>query len=171
VSNATLVGREQKQLHERLAVLEERAALHEAAEPDAPEDPGPDTDALSKEELERHAEARSARHKLWSQAHSNEARDATWAREEESAFATALQHTAARGRYQVVQVDCRTTLCTAELEWPSYALAAKGYAHALHVNVPGCESAILLEPPPDPSRPYRVTARYDCEEARTGSPK
>jgi hypothetical protein len=68
----------------------------------------------------------------------------------------------------VVAVDCRTTWCRADLEWPSYGAAEKGYRQALHVGVPGCESAILLEPPTDPSRSYRASAMYNCEAARTG---
>lgn len=158
--------RDQSTLSQRLAELEGRSTEEDAGANDRPPAAPPSVPSPEQE-----LKVVQARHEEWKALHAAEVRDATWAREEETAFNVALGATAERGGYKVVGVDCRTTLCTAELEWPSFTLASSQYAHALHVEVPGCESAILLEPPVDPSRPYRATARYDCEDARAGPPK
>jgi hypothetical protein len=155
--------REQNDLKRRVAEFETREGADDASAPEhsPAATPAPiDVEAENKAIRTRHEEMRTR--------HANEARDGAWARDEETSFTSALAPLATRGGYKLVGVDCRTTLCTADLEWSSYGDASKYYRDALHVDVPGCESAILLEPPADGSAPYRATARYDCEGSRTG---
>jgi hypothetical protein len=156
--------REQNALNDRLAEIETRPTEGKPR----PLEPSAAASARATESAEEETKVIRGRHERWKALHANEARDTAWARDEETAFNATLGGGAERGGYKIVNIDCRTTLCTAELEWPSYAQASTGYPEALHVDMPGCESAILLEPPADASRPYRATARYDCENSRTG---
>jgi len=155
--------REQQELRRRLEAVEVQS--DSGAEAGVHEHPSAAPSAF---DMEHETQVLRSRHEEWRRRHANEHRDAAWAREKEAAFSAALGATAEPGGYKILQVDCRTTLRTTELEWPSYTLASNGYKLALHLDVPGCESAIMLEPPVDGSRPYRATARYDCETARTG---
>jgi hypothetical protein len=57
-----------------------------------------------------------ARHERWATLHASEARDSSWAREEEMTFIKELESHAGRAGNKILGVDCRTTSCAAELE-------------------------------------------------------
>ena len=160
-----LVRRDRAYLEQRLAALEAQSVL-ESADAGAPvASAGP---ALpTEEELDRQVQATRVRHAEWRTVHASEARDG-WSTEQESVFKAELQKGSKTGSFTVVGIDCRMTWCRADLEWPSFGAAQAGYPQALHVVVPGCESAILLDEPTDTARPYRAIAMYNCESARSG---
>lgn len=110
------------------------------------------------------------RHQNWRKEHASEPRDAAWATTEEATINRALMESGRDGSMSVVGVDCRTKWCRADVEWPTYGVAVGHYRDVLRSAVPGCESAVLLEPPADSSRPYRTSAMFDCEPGRTETP-
>jgi hypothetical protein len=75
---------------------------------------------------------------------------------------------AGEGRFQVLGVDCRTSGCTAELEWPSYPAAVERHVRVLHepYRVNCARRVTLPEPAGAPSAPYRATIVFDCPPAR-----
>jgi hypothetical protein len=116
-----------------------------------------------------HQAAIQARHAGWRSAHAEEARDQPWAQSQERRLADGLRAHAEKNEYSVVATSCKTTSCTAEVEWPSYVSARTRWQALLHPGMAGCESAVLLDEPQDPTAPYRTTAVYDCTEDRAGS--
>lgn len=110
------------------------------------------------------------RHQAWRKEHASEPREAAWATSEEATINRALMESGRDGGMSVVEVDCRTTSCRADVEWPTYGIAVERYRDVLRSAIPGCESAVLLEPPADSTRPYRTSAMFNCEPGRMESP-
>jgi hypothetical protein len=163
-SEVARLAAEQRDLARRLAAIE---AVPSAGVPSMQGPPDvPIPEHLDPEA--RRLELR-ARHESYRKAHAEEPREHGWAEEQEREVSQTLRQNAMMGGVDALRIDCRTTLCRAEFEWPSYAEAQKTYSNALHVFLEGCDSAILLEPPEDPTLPYRATATYDCTEGRTAA--
>jgi hypothetical protein len=151
------------QLTDRVVALEKRA-LTEQLDASAPlGEPLPGEmqvdPAVVKEETR-------LRHQRWRNAHGEERHDPEWSQNKATVFDGVLAERGRASGFTVLEVDCRTTWCRADLEWPSYAAALNTYSSALHVLVDGCESAVLLETPPDPTQRYRSSAFYNCEADR-----
>jgi hypothetical protein len=63
--------------------------------------------------------------------------------------------------------QCKTTTCSAALEWPSYDEAMKSYDALLHGDFrANCARGILLPEPEDRTLPYRGRLLLDCENWR-----
>jgi hypothetical protein len=96
--------------------------------------------------------------------------DSAWASKTEALFETDLTKVAGTPEshgMSVVGVECRTTLCLATFEWPSFEAARSGYGGVLHASFQAnCGREILLPPPKDPAAPYRTTAVLDCTDSR-----
>ena len=155
---------EHQALRSRVAQLEAHAAASAApsatsAESSPAREPNPDPE-VHRAELRAERDASE-------KAHSEEARDPAWSARQDSVMTEALKPRQTTGGFSMLRVDCRTTLCRAELEWPSFESAQKKYSEALALPVPGCTSQILLDPPANPDLPYRAAAMYDCTENRT----
>jgi hypothetical protein len=81
-----------------------------------------------------------------------------------------VAHAGSSHGMRVRGVDCRTTLCTATLEWPSFVDARNGFRSILHSqDRANCGREILLLDSEDPSAPYQATAVLDCTEWRAGN--
>jgi hypothetical protein len=102
------------------------------------------------------------RHRQWRDEHLAEPRSGAWAARQEAAVRTALGDVIEHGGFSIVGVDCRTKWCRADVEWPDYVSALKGSGRVLRSGLDGCESAMLLEPPADDTRPYAASAFFDC---------
>ena len=67
------------------------------------------------------------------------------------------------------QVDCRTTTCAIDLEWPSYDAAVQSYSKVLHADLKvNCAREVTLPEPTDRATSYRATVMLNCEDSRTG---
>ena len=101
-------------------------------------------------------------------AHREEARDPEWSRAATPRLTEDLVTIAAQGQFRLIGTDCKTTTCSVELEWSTYADAAKTYESLLvGAYRMACTTAILLPRPQDESAPYRGTLLLDCEQAQT----
>lgn len=157
----------QRELTDRVVALEHRGILEQpdlVPTPEKPPSVATQVDPAAVQESTR------IRHERWRSAHAEEPRDAAWARAKATVFSDLLGERGRAGGFTVLEVDCRTTWCRADLEWPSYPAAVNTYSQALHVLVDGCESAVFLEPPSDPTQRYRSSALYNCEADRLPEP-
>lgn len=100
--------------------------------------------------------------------HDREGVDPRWAASAKAAFSEGLAQAAQHGGgFEVENVDCRTTMCTARVRWPSYEAAERGYPRFLHQRMGlNCEREILLPDDDGSHGPVEATGVFDCEEAR-----
>lgn len=134
----------------RLAAIEAR----EPGEPGAPDSP-PDPAQVRAEQQRAHDDAIAA--------HRSAAIDPAWAARADTGLTAQLAGMAQASSFAVLDVDCRTATCTAELEWPSYGAAVEQFTTILHGRYDlNCDRRILLPEPADPAIAYRATAVFDC---------
>lgn len=99
-------------------------------------------------------------------AHSRDWRDAGWASAAEASLSKTYSEIP--GSHKVRTVDCRTSSCVVEVEWPSFSEATAGYRSLLAAPTePNCESKILLRPSGEEGV-YSERLVLDCAGARTG---
>ena len=101
-------------------------------------------------------------------AHDAEPVDAQWARQVEAKLGDHLARTS-RQRWKATGVSCRTTTCTATLEWTSYRDAVLSYNHVLSgrsESDPNCARMVMLPEPADANAAYSARAIFDCTETR-----
>lgn len=141
----------------RLSLLETRAGHADAMAPPARHVPGP-------AELEK---AHEQRHENLVANHKRAPVDATWAPSAERRLSTGLGKLAARDGFTVRGVNCRTTTCTADIEWSSYGAAQKTFRSILveERTELNCKAEVFIPMPSNLEAPYRSTAMYDCEES------
>ena len=101
------------------------------------------------------------------QQHRYQAVDASWARPTERRLLSGLSELAVEGEFSVGRVDCRSTLCSAELSWPSYDLARSHFLRVVEAPVPGCTRRITLPPLDDCTSTCDVTLIVDCQPLST----
>jgi hypothetical protein len=140
---------------ERLAALEQRLA--ELASP-APS--GSARQAPTPLETQQAYEARL-------QQHAAEPADPSWSRPTASLIEADVLKQAASMSVRLGRVDCRTTSCTAELEWPSLAEADREYLSLVHFPYrANCSRTVLLPPPSNAEGPLRASMFLECESWR-----
>lgn len=95
--------------------------------------------------------------------HADEPRNSRWARLVEPTIAETIRGGSPGASWEIGRVDCRTSTCTVEITWPSYANAVETYADLLHskYGVP-CASSITLRPANEPDGQYQELLALDC---------
>ena len=91
--------------------------------------------------------------------------DPTWSSDEARGLAATLGVAAQAAGFDLVGVECKTTLCAATLGWPSYDSAKRGYGIVMHAGA-ACVRSIFLPEPADTTGPYQATGYYDCALSR-----
>ncbi|MCI0667404.1 MAG: hypothetical protein L0Y43_05045 [Methylococcaceae bacterium] len=98
--------------------------------------------------------------------------DPRWATPTSDSFMTDIEDLASKHEFVAVQTDCRSTLCAAVVEWPTYGDAVQQFAELLHhsYQVNCVRHTVLPEPSEDYNfdAPYRATVIFDCAELREG---
>ena len=116
---------------------------------------------------EEQAAAAEQAHRRWTDRYTAERPDPAFAASAAGSLRRELGTLADKGGFRVVDVDCRTTMCLASVEWPSYALVADGanqiMAHPYAVN---CAMETRFPPPDDPAKAYQASVYFDCEHYR-----
>jgi hypothetical protein len=101
--------------------------------------------------------------------HEQEATDAAWAPQSAASIREDLAAVAEAKKFHLASVDCRTTTCTAVLEWPSFSDAMQSFQSvAAAPTRMKCSHQITLPEPEPSAATYRATAFLDCEADRTG---
>jgi hypothetical protein len=96
-----------------------------------------------------------------------ESTDTAWAHTASRDLQQGLQRLGDEHGYTTKSVDCRTTLCRALLEWPTYADAQRSWKAVLHESYePNCATEVYVPPPNTADGPYEATVIFDCTEAR-----
>jgi hypothetical protein len=140
---------------QRLAALEQRLS-----ELDTPASVGSARHAPTPLELQQHYEAQL-------QQHAAEPVDPGWSRPTASLIEADVLKQAGSMSFRLGRVDCRTTSCTAELEWPSLAEADREYLSLVHFPYrANCSRTVILPPPSKAEGPLRASMLLDCESWR-----
>ncbi len=99
--------------------------------------------------------------------HQSEPRDNAWATPKERAISGTIERMAAKpgAAFSLVAVDCRTTSCVAQLQWPSEGAARAGLHDLLNSSGDiGCARQISL-PPASGAAEYRASMLIDCTDS------
>ncbi len=148
---------------QRLRALEARLAGQAASAEGGP------SSLPSHLSLEQEAVAARKAHVTDVDRFSHESEDPRWAPRATQTLRSNLSDLAPALGARATSVSCRTTMCAADLEWPSFSEANRGINEMVkHAYALNCARSIFRPPPEDPSQPYRVTMYVDCEQARAG---
>lgn len=141
---------------QRLTALEQRLAELSTPTPGGSARPAP-----TPLEAQQRYEARL-------QQHAAEPVDPEWSRATASLIQADVLERAASMSFRLGRVDCRTTSCTAELEWPSLAEADREHGSLVHFPFrANCSRTVLLPPPAKADGgPLRASLLLDCESWR-----
>lgn len=98
--------------------------------------------------------------------------DRAWAMETGDLFMSDIDGLAADHDFVPVKTECRSTRCSATVEWPTYGEAVKTFTELLHHSYQAnCVRHTLL-PDPEPGDfdvPYQATVIFDCAGWRDGT--
>jgi len=99
--------------------------------------------------------------------HAAEPVDPTWSRATATLIEADVLGQSGSMSFRLGRVDCRTTSCTAELEWPSLGEADREYLSLVHFPYrANCSRTVLLPPPSQAEGPLRAQMFLDCESWR-----
>ena len=112
----------------------------------------------------------AARHDRWIDDYKRERVDDAWARTVVPLFTRNFERISAQFGFKVSSMDCRTSRCVSQLEWPSYQ-EARLHAHSLATQDYGVNCArTAYYPEPAEGVPaggsYSMTVTFDCEDSR-----
>jgi hypothetical protein len=103
--------------------------------------------------------------------HDAEGKDPRWSSGAKRAFSEDLGKLASSSGFTVRNIDCRTTMCTADVRWGSYDEALNTYGALLHYPYAlNCGRQVLLGDPSDPHGEYGTRVVFDCEGQRAENP-
>jgi len=154
---------------ERLASLEQRLMSMDRDRAQAPES-APSSASTSGDVPQDIAQLREAALNHWGarlQQHASEPIDANWSRSASGSFTDDLQQLASAQRFQLINTDCRSSSCSATVQWSDYGTAASNYTALLHQQTQlGCAREMVLPEPTNREAPYQASVLYDCSALR-----
>lgn len=102
--------------------------------------------------------------------HEEDPVDLEWAGPAEKHLNEGLQSLSEKMRLSVLNAECKTEMCRAEVEWENYATAKESGLRLAEVIVPGlnCAQSIWLDEPKDPDSRYSAKLYLDCANQRAG---
>lgn len=93
--------------------------------------------------------------------------DPEWAPAAKAALEDKLAQIGTRANFSVSQIECKTSLCQASLQWPSYKEASAHWMAALVANYgKKCQTSVTVPRPSDIDAPYEGRVFFDCTEER-----
>lgn len=154
------------ELERRIALLERGVAARAEAQAEPATAPG---EAAKPEEAPPQEVEPSEAFRAVIDQHRNEPVDPSWAPQARDQFRNHFQAQGNAHGFTVVDVACKTTTCTAEIEWPSYDAALAGAAKLRGEREPmNCNVASFTPEPENTAKPYRQQLWYGCEDDRAG---
>jgi hypothetical protein len=146
---------------ERLSQYETRLRSIEEQQPKAGEARPPEPDAFVTHERQR--QIIEENHQRAVDQFQAERPDVGWSREASNRIRASADLAAARGRFDVLSVECKTTLCALTVEWKNFEDARQGMEAAATFNDEShCTHEVTLPTVQDPARPVRATVMLDC---------
>jgi hypothetical protein len=152
---------------ERLRSVEERLAQlsMERGAPSASQIPDAATPIADRESLRAVEEERR---NSWIARHRNEPADPEWAPAAQNSFTREISAVGEANHVSVRSVDCRSTTCIAEVQWPTYRDALNAYHDLLHGRYSqNCSRSITLPDAIDAESPCQAQFLLDCSEIRS----
>jgi hypothetical protein len=149
------------EIEQRIQALEARPSGEHPANPARP--------AVSPRPSDEDARQRAERnHARFGDRFVQEQVDPAWGASTSKSLANEFGRLGQSMGFKAISVECHTTMCAAELEWPNSESAARGARAVVeHMYSQNCARTIY-RPPPTDDGPYHVTMYMDCERARTG---
>jgi hypothetical protein len=163
-----VVSSQNPNLERRLADLEARLARQSSAEAAASAPAHPSTDVVAEREMDTQRELDD--HKRLLDRHAAEPRDVAWAANEERDVGAKLHALSAtmNGAFSLQSVDCRTSSCVAQLEWPNESVAKTQLKSFLNGSSDVQCARQIAFPPTNGEGPYTASFYLDCAEVRWG---
>jgi hypothetical protein len=94
--------------------------------------------------------------------------DSKWSDGATKSFREDLGGARVHSRYNVVGVECKMTLCLANIRWNSYHEARKYWESLMHESFRiNCGKEIFLPAPENLDVPYQSQLYFDCTTARS----
>jgi hypothetical protein len=119
---------------------------------------------LDREEVAEQVEAQRTE---WLGRLQRESRDPKWSSGAEASMDRDLEAMETTVGFRARRSDCRSTLCSADLEWPSYAAARKALNEVVAARYDmNCSTVMFLPAPDDVSTAYSSTLIRDCGSLR-----
>jgi hypothetical protein len=112
------------------------------------------------------AKEQEDRHRQLLEAHRRDPVDKVWAQKARAEFSADLESLEKTLPIHVDNVDCRTTSCTANVTFGTYAAARESFDKILtHAYAKGneCGTEITLMPPTSPDGKYSTEVYFDCD--------
>lgn len=95
--------------------------------------------------------------------HKNDSRDSDWAEETENHLWNGLEELSAANHFQIEDIDCRTSTCTALTRWSSRQAAKQSLGQLLnHDYHPDCGVDIVLDENTIEQNSYLATILVNC---------
>ena len=97
--------------------------------------------------------------------------DPSWATETSEMFTVDIDELAVKSNFTAIETECRSTRCSATIEWPTYNDAMQEFTELLHHSYQAnCARHTILPEPgeSDLDTPYQATVIFDCAEWRDG---
>jgi hypothetical protein len=152
----------------RLVALEQR--LGALATQERPEKPAYTASIESPPDPAQARRDAAQAHRRLLERHAAEGVDPSWSRQASTMLSADLKGGvgANTNKFSIGAVDCRTTSCTAQIEWPSYGDAVQSLQAVFQrpISMNCTQQVTLADEPADVTLPYRTTAFFDCEESR-----
>lgn len=127
---------------------------------DSPEEASADVPPMSPEEARAFHE-RTFNEQL--SAHSRQQVDSGWAPAMRTQLSRELEPLQSTSGFRLGDIDCRSTTCVAQVEWPTYADAMAHYSTLLQSAFKEpCSKTIVLPEPADPGVPYSAKTLFEC---------
>jgi hypothetical protein len=107
----------------------------------------------------------SARDKALRDRFEAEESDPAWAKDTVADLRDSLTRAATIGKFDIYDVECKSTMCAANVGWQSYVMARENYSAILKIHSgTKCGRSIYVPEPADQTVPYRAIAYFfDCE--------
>lgn len=115
-----------------------------------------------RDQLARRTESAIEKHRL-------ERQDSAWAAKATPSLRADLEKVAQARKFELGEVDCRSTSCLAKLEWSNAAEAREEFGNlARETFEVNCARSITLPDAVEPSAPVEATLILDCTEWKSG---
>ena len=158
--------------NEELQNLRERLTRLEAIRPEPSSvGPGPESSSAGRVDPAEAMQERTARHAGFLDAHNRESQDPKWSASAQHAISARLSELVSGSGGNILAVDCRTTTCVADIEWPSFDAANAGGFRKLAQQAfyeENCYRELWADFATDPKASYSVKLVFNCEAARAG---
>jgi hypothetical protein len=98
--------------------------------------------------------------------HESETRDPAWAHETSASFDRDLESISAQAGFRFIRSDCKSSTCTATVEFDNYDHALNRFGNLLHHDYEvNCAREVLLPEPTDVETQYHATVLYNCPQS------